>query len=121
MSIPISAPAWGFAIWLSLWLFQPKEWSWKRRILVMLGLGVLFLAVLIPFAINYLSYRGRDQAADYNTVMAVLQAYSPANLLNIPAAFGTFLWNMTRSLLLPVALVGFVLTWLSEKDRPDTG
>ena len=36
---PISAPAWGFAIWLSLWLLHPKGWNWKRRILVMLGLG----------------------------------------------------------------------------------
>jgi len=115
---PISAPAWGLAIWLSLWLLQPKDWNWKRRILIMLGLGVLFLAALSPFVINYLSYRGRDQAADYNTVMAILQAYSPANLLNVPAALGDFLSNMTRSLLLPVALVGFTATWLLKKrDR----
>ncbi len=115
---PISAPAWGLAIWLSLWLLLPKDWSWKRRILSMLGLGVLFLAVLAPFAINYLSYRGRDQAADYNTVMTILQTYSPANLLNVPAALGGFLWNMTRSLLLPVALVGLAATWqLKKGDR----
>ena len=82
----------------------------------MLGLGILFLAVLAPFALNYLSYRGRDQAADYNTVMTILQTYSPANLLNIPAALGGFLWNMTRSLLLPVALAGFVATWLLKKS-----
>ena len=113
---PISAPAWGFAIWLSLWLLQPKGWNWRRRILVMLGLGVLFLIPLIPFAINYLSYNVRGQAADYTTVMTVLQTYSPADLLNAPAALGTFLWNMTLSLLLPVALVGFVVTWLIKKD-----
>ena len=113
---PISAPAWGLAVWLSLWLLQPKGWSWKRRILILLGLGVLFLVVLTPFAINYLSYRGRDQAADYNTVMAILQTYSPANLLNVPAALWSFLWNMTRSLLLPVALTGFVATWLLKKN-----
>ncbi len=115
---PISAPAWGLAIWLSLWLLLPKGWSWKRRILTMLGLGVLFLVVLIPFTLNYLSYRGRDQGADYATVMAILQAYLPANLLNVPAALGSFLWNMTRSLLLPVALAGVAATWLLKKgDR----
>jgi len=117
---PISAPAWGLAVWLSLWLLQPKGWTWKRRTLVMLGLGVLFLVVLTPFAINYLSYRGRDQAADYNTVMAVLQTYSPANLLNVPAALWSFLWNMTRSLLLPVALAGFAATWLLKKSDRTT-
>lgn len=113
---PISAPAWGLAVWLSLWLLQPKDWNWRRRVLVMLGLGVLFLAAITPFAVNYLSYRGRDQAADYNTVMTILQAYSPANLLDVPAALGSFLWNMTRSLLLPVALVGFAATWLLKKN-----
>jgi O-antigen/teichoic acid export membrane protein len=113
---PISAPAWGLAIWLGLWLLQPKDWSWKRRILSMLGLGALFLVVLTPFALNYLSYRGRDQAADYNTVMTILQTYSPANLLNVPAALWGFLRNITRSLLLPVALVGLVITWLLKKN-----
>jgi O-antigen/teichoic acid export membrane protein len=113
---PISAPAWGFAIWLSLWLLQPKSWGWQRRFLVMAGLGVLFLAAIAPFAINYFSYQARGQVADYSTVMAVLQAYSPANLLNAPAALGNFLWNMTRSLLIPVALVGFVATWLLKKS-----
>jgi hypothetical protein len=113
---PISAPAWGFAIWLSLWLLQPRGWSWKHRILVMLGLGVLFLIPIIPFAINYLHYNARGQAVDYTTVMTVLQIYSPANLLNAPAALGTFLWNSTLSLLLPVALVGFVVTWLIKKE-----
>ena len=49
-------------------------------------------------------------------VMTVLRTYSPANLLNAPAALGVFLWNMTRSLLIPVALVGFVVTWLIKKD-----
>jgi O-antigen/teichoic acid export membrane protein len=113
---PISAPAWGLAIWLSLWLLQPKGWTWKRRILVMLGLGFLFLLALAPFAINYLSYRGHDQAADYTTVMTILQTYSPINLLNIPAALAGFLWNMTRNLLIPVAVVGFVATWLFTKS-----
>jgi O-antigen/teichoic acid export membrane protein len=113
---PISAPAWGLAIWLSLWLLQSKEWSIQRRLLVMLGLGLLFLAVMTPFAINYLSYRGRDQAADYNTVMTILKAYSPANLLDVPAAWVGFLWNMTRNLLIPVALVGFAATWLLKKN-----
>jgi hypothetical protein len=113
---PISAPAWGFAIWLSLWLLQPKDWSWRRRVLVMLGLGILFLVAIAPFAINYLSYRERDQAADYNTVMTILQLYPPANLLNVPAAMRSFLLNMTRSLLIPLALAGFAVTWLVKNN-----
>jgi len=115
---PISAPAWGFAIWLGLWLVHPKGWNWGGRILVMLGLGVLFLVPIVPFAVNYLSYNMRSQGADYSTVMMVLQTYSPLNLLDPLAALGSFLWNMTRNLLLPVAIVGFVCIWLLlKKDR----
>ncbi len=117
---PISAPAWGFAIWLGLWLLHPAGWNWRRRVLVMLGLGVLFLIPMIPFAINYLSYHARGQAANYTTVMTVLQTYSPANLLNAPAALGTFLWNNTRSLLLPVAVAGAATTWIIKKDDRKT-
>ncbi len=113
---PISAPAWGLAIWLSLWLLLPKEWRLPWRFLVMLGLGMLFLAALTPFAINYLSYRGNDPAADYTAVMPILQTYSPENLFNVPAAVGDFLWNMTRSLLVPVSLAGFVVTWILKKS-----
>ncbi len=54
---PISAPAWGLAIWMGLWLCNPKKWTWKKRILGMLGLGILFLVVMLPFILNYLSYR----------------------------------------------------------------
>jgi hypothetical protein len=54
--------------------------------------------------------------SDYNTVMTILHDYSPVNLLDVPAAISSFLWNMTRSLLLPVALVGFAVTWLLKKN-----
>jgi len=106
---PISAPAWGLAVWLGLWPLAPRAWTWKRRLLVMLGLGLVFLLALAPFALNYLSYRGGDAAADYETVMTVLHTYWPENLLDVPAALGNFLWNATRSLLLPLALVGMIM------------
>lgn len=105
---PVSAPAWGLAIWLSLWSQAPRSWTWKRRLLVMLALGLVFLLALAPFAWNYFSYRSQDQAADYETVMTVLRTYWPENLLNVPAALESFLLNAVRSLLLPLALVGFV-------------
>ncbi len=114
---PISAPAWGFAVWLSLWVLLPAGWGWGRRLLVMTGLGVLFLLPLVPFVINYLAYNLRGQAADYNTVMTVLQQYSPENLLNTPAALSGFLWQITRRLLLPVALAGFAATWVLKKGE----
>ncbi len=50
--------------------------------------------------------------------MMVLLNYAPINLLNVPAAVGGFLWNTTKSLLFPFAVIGFILTWLlKKKDR----
>lgn len=114
---PISAPAWGLALWLGLWVVAPRAWTWKRRLLVMLGLGLVFLLALAPFAWNYLSYRGGDASADYETVMTVLQTYWPENLLDVPAALGDFLWNATRSLLLPIALVGIIVGRLTKSPK----
>lgn len=129
---PISAPAWGLAIWLGLWALMPRLWTWKRRLLIMLGLGLIFLLALVPFAWNYLSYRSGDTAADYETVMTVLRTYWPKNLLDVPAALADFLWNATRSLLLPLAVPGMVLaiqsfltarsqsSILSDDSRPES-
>jgi len=112
---PISAPAWGFALWLGLWLFHPRTWTLGRRLLVMLGLGGVFLAVLIPFALNYLSYRGQDPVQDVSAVMSILQTYAPINLFNVPAAVGDFLSNMTANMLIPLGLAGLALTWFVDR------
>jgi hypothetical protein len=112
---PVSAPTWGFAIWLSLWLLLPKNWSWQRRLLVMLGLGTLFLAAITPYAINYLSHQGGSKSMDYYTTMSILEENAPLNILG---AFGYFLQKSLLDLLLPLALVGFTATWLLKKtDR----
>ena len=116
---PISAPTWGFALWLGLWLFLPKGWNWRRRILSMLGLGALFVAMLLPFALNYLSYQVGGQAADVATVRTILEKYYPADLLNPLAAFGNFVLVMSKNLLIPVALAGLAATWWLLRGQRD--
>jgi hypothetical protein len=113
----ISTPAWGLAIWLGLWLYHPAAWKWPKRLGVMFGLGLLFLLALSPFAINFLSYQSRGASPDYDLVMTVIRTYLPENLLNVPAAFGGFLWAATRSLLLPLALLGGWILW--RYGRPE--
>jgi hypothetical protein len=109
---PVSAPTWGFAIWFSLWLLLPKKWRWHRRLVVMLGLGTLFLAAITPYAINYLSHQGGSKSVDYITTMLILQENAPLNILG---AFGYLLQKSAYNLLIPLALVGFGATWLLKK------
>lgn len=113
----ISTPAWGLAIWLGLWLYHPTGWKWPKRLGVMFGLGLLFLLALSPFALNFLSYQSRGASPDYDLVMTIINTYLPENLLNVPAAFGGFLWAATRSLLLPLALLGGWILW--RYGRPE--
>ena len=77
----------------------------------MAGLGALFLLALSPFAINFLSYQARGASPDVDLVKYIINTYQPANILNVPAAVGSFLWAATRSLLLPLALVGGWVLW----------
>lgn len=108
---PISAPTWGFAIWLGLWLCLPPAWTWRRRILTMLSLGILFVLMLMPFAVNYFSYQASSQPADLAAVRAILEKYYPADLLNPPAALAAFVLAMSKNLLIPVALLGLAAAW----------
>jgi hypothetical protein len=113
----ISTPAIGLAIWLGLWLYHPQHWKWPRRIGVMFGLGLLFLLALSPFAINFLSYEAHGASPDVDLVMYAINTFQPTNILNVPAALGDFLWAATRSLLLPLALVGGFLLWRFGKGE----
>ncbi len=114
----ISAPAWGLAIWLGLWLYHPASWKWPRRLGVMAGLGLLFLAALSPFVLIFLSYQSSGATTDYDLVMTIINTFQPKNILNVGAALADFLWAATRSLLLPLALIGAAATWrIYRSDR----
>lgn len=114
---PISAPAWGLALWLGMWLMHPKGWKLRKRILVMTGLGILFLIVLLPYALSYLTYRGQDPVVDVGFIRSILELYSPENIFDIPSAFLEFSFTFTRNLLIPFAIIGYIVTWVSTKDR----
>ena len=114
----VSTPAIGLAVWLGLWACHPPQWKLLKRLGVMVGLGLLFLLALSPFAINFLGYQARGASPDYDMVMTVINTYLPENLLNIPAALGDFILAATRSLLLPLALLGgFVLIRFGRAER----
>ncbi len=51
---PVSVPGWALGIWLSIWLFLPETWSLVKRAAYMLGLGLIFVATVAPWAANFL-------------------------------------------------------------------
>lgn len=109
---PVSAPTWGFAIWLGLWLCHPAEWSPRKRLLVMLGLGGLFLLALAPFGLNYLAYQPKGRPENYAEVMNILLTIYPERLGDTLVKFSQLLWSEG----LVIGLAGLGLTiYLTHK------
>jgi|GEM_PF-2353217 len=76
----VSTPAWGFAIWLSLWLLHPKAWSILKRLRVMLFLGIIFIVTLLPFAINYIGSTRTNDIYDYSLIFQINLAHYDENI-----------------------------------------
>lgn len=114
---PVSAPTFGFAIWAGLWLVHPKAWSFKKRGLVMLGLGLIFLLAASPFAINYFSYHVQGSSQNYEEIISIIKNFFPKNLLDVPAALSDFGTIIIQNGLLPMSVLGLALLWVLR--RPD--
>jgi hypothetical protein len=119
---PVSAPSWAFAIWLSLWARRPDGWSRARQTRVMIGLGLLFLALAAPFAVLYLgeqSSSGADCVAPADLQAAVAATFH-AESLDVGMALGGFVASWSGAELLFWILAGFgvtLLTWLPGAHR----
>ncbi len=116
---PVSAPTFGFAIWLGLWLFLPREWRWSKRVGYMLVLGGVFVLSVLPFALNYFSHHVQGSSANYEAVMTILQNYFPKNLLNVGPALADY-WHIIYSsgLFIP-AVLGLIVLWLILRPYPN--
>lgn len=116
---PVSTPAWAAAIWLGLLGCLPDYWTWRKKALVMVGLGALMGVALTPYAIKYLGGSlGQHKPLSYDLFVLVIERYFPANIMNIPAAFNRFVHVNWVSGLLPVSLLLLVvLLILPWRDR----
>ncbi len=115
---PVSAPAWAFAAWLGLWLFHAPSWPRRKRVGVMLLLGLVFVTISAPFLLNYLQNRPPPGTQNYQEAYAILQSVHVREVWDIPYAVLGFIKITIKNGLLPLAILGFVLVWwLSRKDR----
>ncbi len=84
----------------------------------MVGLGLLTVMALVPYAMNYLSGHIQGKGPDYDLLLTTITNEFPHNILNIPAAFGDFL-RITFSVgLLPASVFfGGAYVFLQWKNR----
>ncbi len=114
----VSGPTWALALWMGFWLFLPGSWSWRRKIAVMLALGLVYLLAISPFALTYLRSHASARAGDYAQIMAILKEMYPSKILDTPAAIIEFVWILAKLTLLPLAAVLGLLLWLVRVPVP---
>jgi hypothetical protein len=85
---PVSAPHWAFALWLGMWLFLPGQWSWGKKIGFMFGLGLVFVAMVLPWLANLVLVHEHalDTAVKYRDLVPIISARVGPELLNVGLA-----------------------------------
>lgn len=109
---PVSAPAWILALWLGIWYFMPAQWTITRRLLVMLGLGLIAVLIAVPFVLNYLGHHVQGESPNINLVYYVIDTFFPENILNIPTTMAEFMSMPMLAPLFPLSLIGFMILWI---------
>ncbi len=116
---PVSTPAWAMALWLGLWFFQPKDWTWPKRIGYMFLLGVIFLVVAFPFLRIYLTSHDHGAAPNYDLIWEILNFRFIEPLLDVRVGFVDFVRSNIANGLLPLTILGLVSIYIFDKQRRD--
>jgi hypothetical protein len=95
---PVSAPHWAFAIWLGIWAFLPETWSWSRKIGCMFVLGLIFVAAVLPWTLNFLMVHDRpaSEGVQYRDVVGIIGERVGKELLDVKLALGMW-WQKISS------------------------
>jgi len=88
---PVSTPAWGLAIWLGYAFSMPSDWNTARRFKHLLLMGLVFLIVIMPFAIHYLSIHTHGEVTNYQEVLKAMEYRYDEGYFKLNVAFGDFL------------------------------
>lgn len=111
-------PIWMVCILVGLWTQMPKEWGYKKQVLVLAGLTTLILLTQFVFISNYLKYRVSGDIKNYKEMLELLRFLLPPEILNIPLTLKkTFrmLWSMW---LIPFGIIGTILLYIiKQQDR----
>ncbi len=115
---PVSSPHWGFGIWIGMCAFLPHNWSLQKKLLYMFALGLVYVAVALPWAANFLQVH--DQAGvtgiQYSQVINIIADRVGIELLSVGLALQMWgrellswpLWFYCSWALCAVAVVSFL-------------
>jgi len=109
---PVSTPIWIAAIWIGFGWLLPRGWSKKKRVGVMIGLGLLAILAAMPYIITYLGHHVQGKSPGYDLVYYIIQNEFPVGLINAPYALAHFVKNV--GMLIPFSLLGLFFLWRAK-------
>ena len=109
---PVSIPGVAFSIWLGFLVFKPREKKTLRHLTEVLGFGLLFASMAIPFAMIYLQSRTIiPTSVDYSEAISYFAA-SNMGMFSLKETLLGFLKTMTNTFLLPLGVISGVLAYV---------
>ena len=89
---PVSLPAWGLAVFFSLWVLAPEMPITQKGLRLLLA-AFLFLVVITPFTINYLSTTtfGSQGSINYEVILGVMSKRFIPGFLDLNVGFKEFI------------------------------
>ncbi len=123
---PVSLPAWGLAIFLSLWFLAP-EIRGRRRAGHWVGAAFVLLIVIAPFVINYLSTTdfGVSEGIEYEKIRVIMEKRFKPGSLDIQAGLkefvnGAFLSHGLNLGLFSLALLGGIGVFVRRRHMKNS-
>jgi hypothetical protein len=113
----ISGLTWGFCIWLGFWFFLPKKWTNLQKLFTLLGLGFLYLIVIIPFAIFIIPGQHIGASVDYEFIFHILKTFLPANIVEVPDILMGFIKITMLNGVLPIACLSIIVLSILKKFK----
>lgn len=124
---PVSAPPWAFAIWLGIWTFLPANWSWYRKSGYMLLLGLIFVASVLPWMLNFWLVHDHavSEGVQYKDVVGIIGERVGKELLDVRVALEMW-WQALSSWPLSFycawAFCGTIVLWWARREaRKEVG
>jgi hypothetical protein len=107
---PVSLPAWGLAVLLSLWLLSPVI-PLKQKLMRIFLAALVFVLVIAPFTVNYLSTTtfGTRGILAYSEIMTIMRKRFITGFLDLNIAFKDFIKIVVVSDWLMIFLWGFMV------------
>jgi hypothetical protein len=113
----LSAPSWGFALWLGLWPLQPDHWKLHKRLGLMILTWFTFILGILPYAIRYLTDHVQGYTTNYALITEIMKYRVGNSYVSATYGLGKFISNLTFLRILIFGAICSLYLWFRQRDE----